>query len=141
MNQTVFDKMIKSGYCTYTKDGMKEYSYKCNCKIQEDFPVFNFVFDGYIFQMSKYDLFEYETMVCFFKIRENIKNEWILGTAFTSRYTLFFNYEKESITFFNENPFLPFNLNTSKLKLILISLSSFLSISSIYLLLCLFISN
>lgn len=91
--------------------------------------------------MSKYDLFEYETMVCFFKIRENIKDEWILGTAFTSRYTLFFDYEKESITFFNENPFLPFNLNTSKLKLILISLSSFLSISSIYLLLCLFISN
>ena len=141
MNQSVFDKMIQSGYCSYSKEGMKEYTYKCNCKILEDFPVFNFVIDGYIFQMSKYDLFEYETMVCYFKIKENINNEWILGTAFTSRYTLFFDYEKESITFFNENPFLPFNQNASTLRTIFIILSSFLSISSIYLLLCLFISN
>jgi hypothetical protein len=82
--------------------------YQCICdRIPDDLKM-SFVLDGIIFTLNKDELFKKSHNMCLFLIKENflVKDQWVFGSIFYSKYLTYFDQEAGTITFYSNNKFL-----------------------------------
>lgn len=135
LKQTIFNEYIKKEICSENEiyNSISSFMIRCNCSAIEKFPSISFLIGNYKFELNKEQLFEYSIKdKCFFNLRESTYSDkkWIVGTSFYSQYTTTFNYENNSISFFDYNKSKPQSeihncTNIQKIYKITIILTSF----------------
>ena len=84
--------------------------YECKCRAIKDFPNIRFIIGNIVFRFNKDKLFVQFDTICQLLIEQNTDwNHWIFGLPFVDEYGMEFDYEKQSITFYDAHPFELFN--------------------------------
>ena len=77
----------------------------CDCKKLNDFPLIIFNFYGVDIQFDKSMLFEPDNDLCRFKMIKSYKKDyifyWVFGTSIFKNYSLLFNSDDNTISFYN----------------------------------------
>lgn len=110
LKKNIFHKYLEDNTCVIEERYDKNIKFKCKCPSINDFPTFTFVIDNIKFSFSKYRLFDNGGANCNFLIQTNKKktnnnNVWILGTQFFNQYYTLYDYESETVTFFQDDEF------------------------------------
>lgn len=120
LEKEVFKEYIEKKICFVIHQSQGQYL-ECDCSAIYSFPMFEFIISDYKVKLGYRDLFRRynsETTNCAFLMKYyfNNKNAWMFGIPFLSTHIAVFNYDEDSITFYNddyiyEKVTLPRNIN------------------------------
>lgn len=117
ISENIFIDYVKQGKCALVVDGKGFSYYECGCSDLKDFPKTNFVFEGFVYDLGVYLMFEPQVVgnkcnSLFYYKHDN--NNWIIGNKFLHNYISVFDVEKGEITFYTKKPLESIFNNDSK---------------------------
>lgn len=106
LNQTYFNKYMEKGICSMLI-GFGRHTYECLPEVKHSFPNLTIEFDSITVDLPLKDIINDEVRNVKFYLEENYynENEWVFGLTFFMKYPVYFDYEKNDITFFSDSPF------------------------------------
>ena len=106
LNQTYFNKYMEKGICSLLI-GFGRHTYECLPEVKHSFPNLTLEFDSITIDLPLKDIINDEVRNIKFYLEENYFNEdeWVFGLTFFTKYPVYFDYEKNDITFFSDVPF------------------------------------
>lgn len=110
LKKNIFHKYLEEKVCNIEEKYVTNVKFNCKCSSINDFPTFTFVIDNIKFEFIKFHLFDSIGANCNFLIQTNKNktngnNVWILGTQFFNQYYTLYDYENETVTFFQDDEF------------------------------------
>lgn len=105
MVNNVFDDLIRLEICSVQKQ--KVYYILCKEKLLPELQAMNFEFENFTFSIPMRKLFECKRTFCDFQMtyddnNNNMKNIWSFGISFLNLFTIEFDYDNKSITFYTK---------------------------------------
>ena len=107
INTDVFQKYVNYDACALISSFDSMYI-TCQCDSLNDFPALYLEINGYVFPLTKDDLFfsVHNVNTCLFLIQYNYIDaceQWMFGSKFLRKYITEFDAEKKEITFYSQN--------------------------------------
>ena len=106
MKRELFKPYFDKKECTRIDTSVGTITVRIECKKYaiETFPSFNFEINGFLFTLTKDDLFDCTDTICVLNINQNIvwEEKWVFGNCFLSKYITLFDYGNKQITFFSD---------------------------------------
>ena len=131
MHKEIFNKYYMHNNTCHIYQTINSYTAKCNVSLINTFPNISFIINNTLFTFSQNDLFDDDYFIII--LNEDDDNEWKFGIKFLSKYISYFNYETNTISFYNS---IPFKTLHSSSQILIHNIKSLLLINIILMCIC-----